>query len=112
MLHEGYEFVGVIGIGLEIIGFILMIRLFNKAPTEQNVDNFNRKNQKKIEAKHPYYLPNKSVFLREISGDVYSGLNVSVSEAFLQDWFFKTKSLPLFLVIFGLALQGVQLFIN
>ncbi len=112
MLHEGFELIAVAGIGLEIIGFILMIRLFNKTPTKQNLDHFNKKNRKRIEANHPHYLPKRSMFLREIPGDIHSGINKSVSEAFFQDWFFKTKTIPLFSVVFGLFLQGLQLFLN
>jgi len=112
VLHEGNEFVSVIGIFLEILGFILMIRLFNKAPMKADVDNFNNKHRKRIEGKYPFYIPNKNVFLREVLRDVYSGMSVSCSEAFLHHWSFKTKSLPLLLVIGGLFLQIIQLFIN
>lgn len=112
MLHEGYEFVSIIGIFLEILGFILMIRLFNKEPLKADIDNFNDKHHKRIVAKFPFYLPTKNIFLREVSGDAYSGMNTSCSEAFLHHWFFKTKSLPLGLVIWGLILQIIQLFIN
>lgn len=112
MLHEGNEFVSVIGIFLEILGFILMIRLFNKAPMKSDIDNFNNKNRKRIEAKFPLYLPNKNIFLREVPGSIHSGMNTACSEAFLLDWVFKTKSLPLLLVIGGLFLQIIQLFIN
>ncbi len=112
MLHEGNEFVSVIGIFLEILGFILMIRLFNKAPLKTDIDNFNNKHRIRIEAKYPFYLPSRNIFLREVFGDIHSGLNISCSEAFLHDWFFKTKSLPLLLVIGGLSLQILQLLIN
>ena len=111
MLHEGYEFLAIIGISLEILGFILMIKLFSKIPTQQDVDNFNKKNHKRIEAEHPYYAPNKIVSVRDVSG-IDLGINLTVSEAFKQDWIFKTKTIPLFTVIFGLVLQGIQLFIN
>jgi len=112
VLHEGNEFVSVIGIFLEILGFVLMIRLFNKAPLKADIDNFNNKHRIKIKAKYPYYIPNKNIFLREVSGDINSGMNAACSEAFLQDWVFKTKSVPLFLVIGGLFLQILQLLIN
>jgi len=112
MLHEGYEFVAVFGIFLEIIGFILMIRRFKKDPLKSDVEKFNNKNKWRIDEGQPYDIPSKSIFHREVPGDPNSGWRMPVSKAFLTDWYFKTVSVPLGLVIIGLILQMIQLMIN
>jgi len=112
MLHEGYEFVAVFGIFLEIIGFILMIRLFRQNPLKSDVEKFNNKNKLRIDEGQPYYLPSHHIFHREVPGDPNSGMRIPVSKAFLTDWFFKTVSVPIGLVVIGLILQMIQLMIN
>jgi len=105
MVLESFEIIAVIGIACEIFGFILMIMYYGKKPTENN--------WKKWKTKH---LINKG-FERYEEKDVAhiemahtpKGITEPVHRGFEVYWNYKTKYVPLGMVIFGLSLQGIQL---
>ena len=105
MVLVSSEIIGVIGIACEIFGFILMIKYYNKKPTENDWEKWKTK-----------HLINKGITSIEEKyratiemDDTPKGLRESVHQGFVTSWNIRSRYLPIGLVIFGLALQGIQL---
>ena len=105
MTLEYFETIGFVGILFEIFGFILMIKFYNKKPAYGNWKNWQTK-----------HLVNKG-FEKYEEKDVAEiemdhspkGTSEPVHRGFVTHWHIQSKYLPLGSVIFGLALQGIQL---
>ncbi len=108
MVLESYEIIGFAGIALEVFGFILMIKFYGKKPTDNNWQKWKTKN-----------LVNKG-FTRWEEKDVVDiemahtpkGATEPVHRGFVTYWNIRSKYAPLWFVIFGLVLQGIQLLVD
>ncbi len=105
MSLEHIESIGFLGIILEIVRFILMIKFFGKKPTETDWQNWQTRNLTnkgftKWEEKDISYIE-KAHNLR--------GTQDPVHRRFVRYWDFRSKYVPIGFVIFGLILQGIQM---
>jgi len=105
MILEYFEIIGLIGIACAILGFILMIKYRGKKPTDNDWQKWKTKHL--INKGHTKM---KAKDLVDIDmAYTPKGASEPVHRGFVTYWNFKSKYLPRGLVIFGLAVQGIQL---
>lgn len=105
MVLESFEIIAVIGIACEIFGFILMIKYYGKKPTDNDWQKWKTKN-----LINKGYTKMKEKDLVDIDmAHTQKGAPEQVHRGFQIYWNYKTKYLPIGMVIFGLFLQAIQL---
>jgi len=108
MVFESTEIINGIGIAAEILGFILMIKYYGKKPTESDWQNWKTRN---LTNKGFEKWEEKDIGYIEMA-HTPKGLTDPVHRRFVDYWGYKTRYIPLGLVIGGLFLQLLQLLVD
>lgn len=105
MVLQSFEIIAVIGIACEVFGFILMIKYYGKKPTDNDWQKWKTKN---LINKGHTKMKEKDLVDIDMA-HTPKGAPEPVHRGFQIYWNYKTKYLPLGMVIFGLFLQAIQL---
>lgn len=106
-----FEVIGIIGIILEIDGFIFMLMYYGKPFPKDEYKKWEKKNVTEDEKKSkPKKFVTKS-FRWNDDGMITAWNNWPIHKKFWYGWLLKTKG-PIILVIIGLCLQASQLIID
>ncbi len=106
-----FEVMGIVGIFLEILGFIFMLMYYGKSFPKEEYGKWEKENVKEDEkeAKHKKFVT--KTFRWESMGVATVWNNMPIHKKFWYKWLLKTK-IPIILVIIGLALQASQLVLD
>ena len=101
-MSDHYIMLGILGITLEILGFVLLLKIpFNQKPTAKEANNWSNK----YKISHPGWLTNT----RKVVLDERYETSIDVPNRFYWEWTIKHQ-IPIYLVILGLVFQILQMF--
>ena len=106
-----FEVIGIVGISLEILGFIFMLMYYGKSFPKEDYEKWEKENVNEDEKESK---PKKFVlksFRWESMGSATTWNNMPIHKKFWYKWLLKTK-MPIILVIIGLGLQASQLIVD
>jgi len=108
---ESFEWIGISGIVLEILGFILLLKWFERTFPMDEYQIWREKHLKNEEDGHEekskkFVYKSGEKFKKDGGQIVWN--NVAIHKKFWYVWILKTKS-PIIMVIVGLVFQVIQI---
>jgi len=102
---ESFEWIGIIGLILEIIGFIFMLKYYGRPFPREEYTKWEKEHVKEDEKKSNFV--EKSFTWRE-DFKIIDWNKQPIHKKFWYNWLLKTK-VPIIMIIVGLAFQVIQI---
>ena len=110
---ESFEWIGVSGIVLEILGFIFLLMYYGKPFPADEYDKWKKEKNVKDEDETDSnkFVKKTFTFQKEPGGNITAWTNWPIHKIFWYKWLIKTKG-PMIMIIVGLVFQAIQLWLD